>query len=68
VPIPSFTGGLKPPKHTEIIRIWYHYVVGIHLRCQAGQWPMVLNLTAEHHHVLRLLGQPYMALYDVQYS
>jgi transposase len=46
----------------------FHYFVGIHLLCQAGQWPMVLNLTAEHHHLLRLLGQPYMALYDIQYS
>jgi transposase len=46
----------------------FHYFVGIHLLCQAGQWPIVLNLTAEHQHLLRLLGQPYMALYDVQYS
>jgi transposase len=46
----------------------FHYVVGIHLWCQAGQWPIVLHLTAEHQHVLRLLGQPYMRLYDVQYS
>jgi transposase len=45
-----------------------HYFVGIHLLCQAGQWPIVLNLTAEHQHLLRLLGQPYMLLYDVQYS
>jgi transposase len=46
----------------------FHYCVGIHVRCQAGQWPIVLNLTTEHQHWLRLLGQPYMALYDVQYS
>ena len=46
----------------------FHYFVGIHLLCQAGQWPIVLNLTAEHQHLLRLLGQPYMWLYDVQYS
>jgi transposase len=45
-----------------------HDVVGSHLRCQAGQWPIGLNLTAEHQHWLRLLGQPDMALYDVQYS
>jgi transposase len=45
-----------------------HYVVGIHLWCQAGQGPIVRNLTAEHQHVLRLLGQPYRWLYDVQYS
>jgi transposase len=45
-----------------------HDFVGIHLLCQAGQWPMVLNLTEEHQHVLRLLGKPYMPFYDVRYS
>ena len=44
------------------------YCVGIPLLCQAGHWPMVLNLTAEHQHLLRLLGQPYMRFYDVRYS
>ena len=46
----------------------FHCFVGIHLLCQAGQWPIVLNLTAEHQHLLRLLGQPYMWFYDVKYS
>jgi transposase len=46
----------------------FHYFVGIHLLCQAGQWPMVLNLTEEHQHLLRLLGQPYMQFYNVRYS
>ena len=45
-----------------------HYFVGIHLLCQAGQWPIVLNLTEDHQHLLRLLGQPYMRFYDVRYS
>jgi transposase len=45
-----------------------HYVVGIHWRCQAGQWPMVLNLTEEHQHLRRLLGKPDMQFYDVRYS
>jgi hypothetical protein len=44
------------------------YFVGIHLLCQPGQWPIVLNLTEEHRHLLRLLGQPYMRFYDVRYS
>ena len=44
------------------------YVVGIHLLSQAGQWPMVLNLTEEHQHLLRLFGKPYMQFYDVRYS
>jgi transposase len=46
----------------------FHYFVGIHLLCQAGQWPMVLHLTEEHQHLLRLLGKPYMQFYDVRYS
>jgi hypothetical protein len=53
--------------HNPTARWVLPYVVGIHLRCQAGQWPMVLNLTAEHQHWLRLLGQPYMRFYDVRY-
>jgi transposase len=44
------------------------YFVGIHLLCQTGHWPLVLNLTAEQQHLLRLLGQPYMRFYDVRYS
>ena len=44
------------------------YFVGIHLLCQAGQWPIVLNLTEEHQHLLHLLGRPYMRFYDVRYS
>jgi hypothetical protein len=43
-----------------------HYFVGIHLLCQAGQWPIVLHRTAEHQHWLRLLGQPYMQFYACQ--
>jgi hypothetical protein len=43
-------------------------VVGMPLFCQAGQWPLVRNLTAEHQHWLRRLGQPSMRLYDVQDS
>lgn len=46
----------------------FHDFVGIHWLCQAGQWPMVLNLTAEHQHLLRLLGKPSMQFYDVRYS
>jgi len=46
----------------------FHDFVGIHVLCQVGQWPMVLNLTEEHQHVLRLLGKPYMQFYEVRYS
>jgi transposase len=44
----------------------FQYFVGIHVLWQAGQWPMVLNLTAEHQHLLRLLGPPYMRFYQVR--
>jgi transposase len=46
----------------------FHCFVGIHLLCQAGEWPIVLNLTDEHANLLRLLGKPYMRFYDVGYS
>jgi hypothetical protein len=26
----------------------FHYFMGIHVLCQVGQWPQVLNLTEEH--------------------
>jgi hypothetical protein len=29
-----------------------------------GEWPLVLNLTETHEHLLRLLGQPYTAFYS----
>ena len=44
------------------------YLVGLHVRCQPGQWPMVRNLTDAHRHWLRLLGQPSMRVSDVGYS
>jgi transposase len=53
---------------TPTARWVFHSFVGIHLLCQAGQWPVVLNLTEEHQNLLRLLGQPYRRLYDVKYS
>jgi transposase len=46
----------------------FQYFGGIHVLCQAGQWPIVLNLTEEHQHLLRLLGPPYMWFYNVKYS
>jgi transposase len=46
----------------------FHYFVGIHLLSVSGQWPLVLNLTAEHANLLKLLGKPYMQLYGVKYS
>ncbi|HEY7712034.1 MAG TPA: IS1634 family transposase [Candidatus Entotheonella sp.] len=46
----------------------FHYFVGIHVLCQVGEWPQVLNLTEEHGNLLKLLGPPYMQFYDVKYS
>jgi hypothetical protein len=45
-----------------------HDVVGSHWRCPAGQWPIVLHLTAAHQPWLRRLGQPSLGRYDVQYA
>jgi transposase len=42
----------------------FQYFVGIHLLCRPGEWPLVLNLTETHQHLLRLLGQPYEAIYS----
>jgi hypothetical protein len=42
----------------------FQYFVGIHLLYIPGEWPLVLNLTDEHQHLLQLLGQPYKVLYS----
>ena len=42
----------------------FQYFVGIHLLLRPGEWPLVLNLTETHAQLLRLLGQPYEALYS----
>jgi hypothetical protein len=48
---------------TPTARWVFHDFVGIHLRCMPGQWPLVLNLTEEHQHLLQLLGKPYERFY-----
>jgi transposase len=42
----------------------FQYFVGIHLLLMPGEWPLVLNLTQPHQHLLQLLGQPYEAFYS----
>jgi transposase len=42
----------------------FPYFVGIHLLLMPGQWPLVRNVTHEHQHLLRLLGDPYEAFYS----
>jgi transposase len=34
----------------------FHYFVGIHVLFLPDQWPIVINLTDEHPHLLQLLG------------
>ena len=46
----------------------FHSFVGMHVRSISGPWPLVLHLTEEHCHLLKLLGKPYMQLYGVKYS
>jgi transposase len=41
----------------------FHYFVGIHVLYLPQQWPIVLNLTAEHQHLLQLLGNRYTWFY-----
>jgi len=64
----TFPNQTGPRVQHPTARWVFHYVVGIHLLMAPGQWPIVLNLTDEHRHLLLLLGKPYMALYGVKYS
>jgi transposase len=41
----------------------FHYFVGIHVLYIPGQGLMILNLTAEHLHLLQLLGKRYVWFY-----
>lgn len=41
----------------------FHYFVGIHVLLIPQQWPIVLNLTEEHQHLLQLLGDRYAWFY-----
>lgn len=41
----------------------FHYFVGIHVLYLPQQGPLVLNLTAEHQHLLQLLGKRYVWFY-----
>ena len=42
----------------------FQYFVGIHLLRIRGEGAFVLNLNAQHLHLLRLLGRPYEAFYS----
>jgi transposase len=64
----TFPNQKGQPVQNPTARWVFQYFVGIHLLYVSGQWPLVLNLTEDHQHLLRLLGQPYMWFYGVQYS
>jgi transposase len=51
------------PIQNPTARWVFHYFVGIHVLLIPGQWPLVLNLTEEHQHLLQLLGKPYERFY-----
>jgi transposase len=52
------------PSHNPTARWVFQSFVGIHLLFIPGEWPLVLNLTEEHQHLLRLLGRPDERLYS----
>jgi transposase len=51
------------PTQTPTARWVFHYFVGIHLLFIPQQWPIVINLTAEHQRLLQLLGDRYAGFY-----
>jgi transposase len=51
------------PTQTPTARWVFHYFVGIHVLFLPHQWPIVINLTAEHQHLLQLLGDRYAWFY-----
>jgi transposase len=52
------------PIQNPTARWVFQSFVGIHLLLMPGEWPLVLNLTDTHEHLLHLLGQPYKAFYS----
>ena len=51
------------PTQTPTARWVFHYFVGIHVLFLPQQWPIVINLTEEHQHLRRLLGDRYAWFY-----
>jgi transposase len=51
------------PTQTPTARWVFHYFVGIHVLFSPQQWPIVINLTEEHQHLLQLLGERYAWFY-----
>jgi transposase len=59
----TFPNQKGQPIQNPTARWVFQYFVGIHLLCRPGEWPLVLNLTETHRHLLRLLGQSYEAYF-----
>jgi hypothetical protein len=53
----TFPNHQGPPMQNPTARWVFQSWVGIHLRLIPGEWPLVRNRTAEHQHLLRLLGR-----------
>jgi transposase len=59
----TFPNQKGKPVQNPTARWVFHYFVGIHLLLIPQQWPIVVNLTEEHHHLLQLLGDRYAWFY-----
>jgi transposase len=59
----TFPNQQGTPVQNPTARWVFHYFVGIHVLLIPGQWPLVLNLTAEQQQLLKLLGTPYERFY-----
>ena len=61
----TFPNQKGQPVQNPTARWVFHYFVVIHLLHlpDPRQWPLVLNLTAEHQHLLQLLGDRYAWFY-----
>ena len=60
----TFPNQKGQPIQNPTARWVFQYFMGIHLLLIPGAWPLVLNLTETHEHLLQLLGQPYKAFYS----
>lgn len=59
----TFPDQTGKPTQTPTARWVFHGFVGIHLLFIPHQWPIVINLTEEHQHLLQLLGNRYAWFY-----
>jgi transposase len=64
----TFPNQKGKPVQNPTARWVFYYFMGIHLLRIPGEGPLVLNLTEEQQHLLRLLGKPYMWFYGVKFS